>query len=200
MSTAVAFVYADTPSSRAKARNPALAPPNPSRHMDTERVAITYIGGPTALVECGGVRLLTDPTFDPAGGEYTSGPVTLRKLAGPAFPPEALGNFDYVLLSHDHHSDNLDHTGRALLTNAKAVITTEEGAQRLGGNSRGLKVWQGLDLQAPGGRELRVVATPARHGPAGSERGAVNGFVVFLADTPEQAMYVSGDTVWYEAV
>ena len=28
-----------------------------------------YIGGPTALLEFGGLRLLTDPTFDPAGGE-----------------------------------------------------------------------------------------------------------------------------------
>ena len=48
--------------------------------MNSTRLAITYIGGPTALVEFGGVRLLTDPTFDPAGGEYPSGAATLRKL------------------------------------------------------------------------------------------------------------------------
>jgi L-ascorbate metabolism protein UlaG (beta-lactamase superfamily) len=29
--------------------------------------SITYIGGPTALIEIGGMRLLTDPTFDPPG-------------------------------------------------------------------------------------------------------------------------------------
>jgi len=28
---------------------------------------LTYIGGPTALLEWGGLRLLSDPTFDPAG-------------------------------------------------------------------------------------------------------------------------------------
>lgn len=27
-------------------------------------VAITHIGGPTALIEVGGWRILTDPTFD----------------------------------------------------------------------------------------------------------------------------------------
>jgi hypothetical protein len=43
-----------------------------------------YIGAPTAVFEFGGVRLLTHPSFDPAGGESTSGLVTLRKLAGPA--------------------------------------------------------------------------------------------------------------------
>lgn len=31
---------------------------------------ITYLGGPTALIEWGGVNLLTDPTFDPAGTTY----------------------------------------------------------------------------------------------------------------------------------
>lgn len=33
---------------------------------------ITYVGGPTLLLEFGEFRLLTDPTFDPPGGEYTT--------------------------------------------------------------------------------------------------------------------------------
>jgi L-ascorbate metabolism protein UlaG (beta-lactamase superfamily) len=168
--------------------------------MVPDQFTITYIGGPTTLLKVGGVRLLTDPTFDPGGGEYTSGPVTLRKLRGPALGPEALGSFDYVLLSHDHHSDNLDRAGRALLANAKAVFTTAEGAQRLGGNSVGLKDWQSTDVPAPDGRLLRIVATPARHGPEGLSRGAVNGFIMFLTDSPQSAVYVSGDTVWYPGV
>ena len=28
-------------------------------------LALTLVGGPTLLVELGGLRLLTDPTFDP---------------------------------------------------------------------------------------------------------------------------------------
>lgn len=144
--------------------------------------------------------MLTDPTFDPGGGEYKSGPVTLRKIAGPALSPQSLGPFDYVLLSHDHHFDNLDHAGRDLLASAKLVLTTGEGAQRLGGNSLGLDDWQNTDVLTPDGRILRIVATPARHGPAGLDRGKVNGFVVFFQDTPDQTIYVSGDTVWYEGV
>jgi len=34
---------------------------------------VTYIGGPTALLEWGGLRLLTDPTFDAAGTVYPAG-------------------------------------------------------------------------------------------------------------------------------
>lgn len=151
-------------------------------------------------MEFGGVKLLTDPVFDPAGGEYVTGPVTLRKIAGPALSPEALGTFDYVLLSHDHHADNLDNAGRALLANAKSVLTTEEGSGRLEGNSLGLRAWQSIDLAAPEGRMLRVVATPARHGPADGDRGPVIGFVFYFLDAPEHAVYFSGDTVWYEGV
>ena len=169
-------------------------------HMERTRLEITYVGGPTCLLNFGGVRLLSDPTFDLAGGEYKSGSVTLRKLSGPALSPEALGGFDYVLLSHDHHFDNLDHAGRAILANAKTVLTTEEGAGRLGGNSLGLKDWQSTELRAPNGKVLRVVAAPARHGPAGLNRGAVNGFVLFFEDQPDRVLYVSGDTVWYEGV
>jgi L-ascorbate metabolism protein UlaG (beta-lactamase superfamily) len=168
--------------------------------MDPHQLTITYVGGPTALLEFGGLRWLTDPTFDPAGGEYPSGAATLRKLSGPALSPEALGGFDYVLLSHDHHFDNLDRSGRTMLANAQTVLTTEEGARRLGGNCFGMRDWQSTDLATPAGQTLRVVATPARHGPAGLSRGAVIGFVLFLADAPGHGIYISGDTVWYEGV
>jgi L-ascorbate metabolism protein UlaG (beta-lactamase superfamily) len=162
-------------------------------------VVITYIGGPTCLIEMGGLRFLTDPTFE-AGGEYTTGPVTLKKLRGPALSAEEVAPFDYVLLSHDHHFDNLDHEGRRILSQAKSVLTTDEGAKRLGGKRHGLKDWQGIDVQAHGCGVFRIVATPARHGPEGLDRGAVCGFVLFLTDSPEAALYISGDTVWYEGV
>jgi L-ascorbate metabolism protein UlaG (beta-lactamase superfamily) len=35
--------------------------------MRTFPVRLTHIGGPTALIEIGQLRLLTDPTFDWAG-------------------------------------------------------------------------------------------------------------------------------------
>ena len=36
-------------------------------------VRLTHIGGPTVLLEIGGWRLLTDPTFDAPGGRYRFG-------------------------------------------------------------------------------------------------------------------------------
>src|SRR3954454_11609828 len=96
---------------------------------------ITYIGGPTALIEIGPLRLLTDPTFDPAGTQYPTPAYTLLKSQPPAVPVEALGRIDAILLSHDHHADNLDHAGRAVLAAAGRVLTTIAGAARLGGGA-----------------------------------------------------------------
>src|SRR5258708_28383783 len=96
---------------------------------------MTLIGGPTALIEIDGFRLLTDPTFD-APGAYQLPHVKLEKLTGPALSANDVGDVDAVLLSHDQHSDNLDHSGKAYLGRAKRVLTTQAGAKRLGGQNR----------------------------------------------------------------
>ena len=59
------------------------------------------MGGPTAILEIGGLRLLTDPAFDPLG-EYLSGSgILLTKTRGPALRTDDVGSIDAVLLSHD---------------------------------------------------------------------------------------------------
>jgi L-ascorbate metabolism protein UlaG (beta-lactamase superfamily) len=156
-------------------------------------VRITAIGGPTALIEIGGLRILTDPTFSTAGPQ-ASGPVVLQKLAGPALSAADVLPIDVVLLSHDQHADNLDAAGRELLTQVPTVLTTTTAAERLGGDAvHGLLPWQHLDLPRPDGGTLTVVAVPAQHGPAGTEPffGPVIGFVLLGDDLP--TIYVSGD-------
>lgn len=167
--------------------------------MSEFRLRLTYIGGPTALIELGGLRLLTDPTFDPPS-EYPTPVYVLRKTLGPALTPEAIGAIDLVLLSHDHHFDNLDHAGRRLLGSAGQVLTTEAGVGRLGGNTVGLAPWQSLEVADREGRTLRITATPARHGPPNGDRGPVIGFMLAFTDRPERGGYISGDTVWYEGI
>lgn len=114
-------------------------------------VQITHIGGPTVLIEIGGWRLLTDPTFDPPGRKYNfEWGTSSVKLAGPSIAPEDLGGIDAVLLSHDQHDDNLDNRGREMLPSAGFVLTTVPGAKRLGGNARGLEPWATTRLEAAG--------------------------------------------------
>ncbi|OLT04538.1 hypothetical protein BJF90_22180 [Pseudonocardia sp. CNS-004] len=132
---------------------------------------VTHVGGPTVLIEFGGWRILTDPTFDPPGRRYVFGwGTSSRKLAGPAVGADALGSIDAVLLTHDHHGDNLDDAGRALLPSAGSVLTTVAGAGRLGGNAAGLAPWSSTRLLHPDRPSIEVTATPARHGPPFSGR------------------------------
>ncbi len=168
---------------------------------DTMRgVRATYIGGPTAMIEFAGLRFLTDPTFDPGGSEYTTPVYTLRKTQSPAVDAEKIGHIDAVLLSHDHHFDNFDRSGREVASRAGKIITTAAGAERLGGNAVGLKAWESTRLKTPDGRTVRVTATPARHGPPDGDRGPVIGFVLELEGEAHPAVYFSGDTVWYAGV
>jgi L-ascorbate metabolism protein UlaG (beta-lactamase superfamily) len=171
-----------------------------SKNQNEKDLTALYIGGPTALFELGDFRLLTDPTFDEPACEYNHGLVVLEKTAGPAVSSDSLGPVDVVLLSHDHHFDNLDHAGRRYLPHAKRVLTTTEGAARLAGNAIGLLPWESVDIPGKDGQVLRVTGAPAQHGPALLTRGAVTGFVANLADEPDRAIYFSGDTIWFDGV
>src|SRR6516165_1845217 len=107
--------------------------------MASLEINLTLIGGPTVLIECLGLRLLTDPTFDEPGS-YEAGGIMLEKRIGPAFSADNLGIVDAVLLSHDEHFDNLDRTVRQFLHRVRNTFTTQSGAKRLGAWATGLSV------------------------------------------------------------
>ena len=178
-------------------------PPGMGEGRNAIKVRVTHIGGPTVLIEVEGWRLLTDPTFDPAGGSYRFGWGTgSKKLTGPAIAAADLGRIDAVLLSHDHHDDNLDRAGRELLPGAGTVVTTVPGAKRLGGNARGLAAWESTRLEADGRPSIEVTATPCRHGPPLSHPivGEVVGFALAWEGQENGVLWISGDTVLYDGV
>ncbi len=142
----------------------------------------TLIGGPTLVFTYAGLRVITDPTFDPPG-EYGG----LTKLRGPALPVPRLGALDLALVSHDHHPDNLDGEGRAVLSQVPVVLTTSAGAARVPGTI-GLEPWTSITVGA-----ATVTVVPASHGPEGvaEDTGPVVGFVLEADGWP--TVYFSGD-------
>ena len=152
---------------------------------------VRYLGGPTAVLELGGLRLLTDPTLDPPG-DYRVGDRLLTKTQEPALRRAELGPIDAVLLSHDQHPDNLDNGGRAYLRSVPVVFSTAAARERLDDPVRALPPWEQTDVQGRGG-VIQVTGVPALHGPEGSESlvGEVTGFVLSGRDLP--TVYVSGD-------
>jgi L-ascorbate metabolism protein UlaG (beta-lactamase superfamily) len=164
---------------------------------------ITHIGGPTTLLSAAGWSLLVDPTFDPPGRRYAFALGTSSvKEVGPAVAVGDLPHIDAVLLSHEHHADNLDDSGRALLPSADVVVTTVSGGKTLGGGSRGLAAWDTTVLESPGRVPIEITATPCRHGPPLSHpiTGDVIGFALRWEGQENGVLWISGDTVLYPGV
>ena len=164
------------------------------------KVAIGLIGGSTVVIDYGGLRLVTDPTFDPPG---SFGPLT--KTEAPALSAAELGDADAVLLSHQDHADNFDTAGRRYAAQAARTITGAHAAQRLSANAVGLQPWQTTQLTRPTGKVVTVTAAPADHGPRDGTRDEWNninceviGFVITSDGLP--TLYVSGDNASIERV
>ena len=152
--------------------------------------SVRPLGGSTALIELGGLRLLTDPTLDPPPARPPNGPY---RTSTPALTAAELGPIDVALVSHDQHDDNLDVAGRAFLATVPLVLTTPAGAQRLG--ATGLAPFERV---AAG--PLTITAVPALHGPPGADAvlGPVTGF--WLAGDGLPSVYVSGDNASLDVV
>jgi L-ascorbate metabolism protein UlaG (beta-lactamase superfamily) len=151
--------------------------------------AVTYLGGPTALLEWAGLRIVTDPTFDAPQSYEDPDETTLVKTVGPAIAREALGAVDLVLLSHHGHKDNLDWEGLELIASGPLTLSTHLAASELwGGSVIGFDDWEQHRLGA-----ATITIVPALHGPPGSLPlvGPVVGFV--LEQPGEPTVYVSGD-------
>ncbi len=170
---------------------------------------LTFIGSATLLIELQRgddvLRLVTDPVFDRPGTSHrVSGleAFTYTHLTEPALSADSLPPLDAVLLSHDHHKDNLDRSGRALSASASRVLTTEPGARRLRDKgltrAEGLGPWQQTVLER-GALRVRVTATPARHAPFGVSwlAGPVIGFLLEWEGQRGGGVWISGDTLWF---
>ncbi len=164
-------------------------------------IFVTYVGGPTVLLEYAGLRMLTDPTFDPPGS-------VRRSRVDPAREDRRAGTFggcrhphvDAILLSHHEHPDNLDAAGRVLVGSGIPTLTTPyaAAAARPARCHRPGAVGTAI-LEAPEG-EITVTAVPGLHGPLGSEDdvGPVTGFVLEAPGWP--SVYVSGDNASLDLV
>jgi L-ascorbate metabolism protein UlaG (beta-lactamase superfamily) len=156
-------------------------------------VTVTYLGGPTVLLEYAGLTILTDPTFDDPRSYPDPGSTTLVKTHAPGLTVDALPPMHLILLSHHDHPDNLDDAGLALVRSGIPTLTTPHAAAALAlPQVRGLEPWE-----ATARRGFTVTAVPASHG-AGDIVGPVTGFVLEAPGAP--TVYVSGDNSELDAV
>jgi L-ascorbate metabolism protein UlaG (beta-lactamase superfamily) len=150
---------------------------------------VTYVGGPTAILDWAGLRIVTDPTFDAPQSYEDPEESTLVKTTGPGVARADLGQVDLVLLSHHGHKDNLDWEGLELIASGPLTLSHRFAASELwGGSVLGYDDWESHRIG-----DVTVTIVPALHGPPGSLwfGGPVVGFVLEKAGEP--TVYVSGD-------
>ena len=167
---------------------------------------LTYLGGPTYLIEIGHFRIISDPGFDPQGTWRNEGPGhVLTKVMAPPIPVDKIGPIDLVLLSHAQHLDNLDNEGRRLLAKVSMTLTTPaSAAMKLPGKQVvGLPTWESTEATNAVGERLKITAMPAVHTSNPALRdvvGEVTGFMLEWEGQKEGTFYISGDTVWIDEI
>ncbi|RED23293.1 L-ascorbate metabolism protein UlaG (beta-lactamase superfamily) [Flavobacterium cutihirudinis] len=170
------------------------------------KVTITHIDTACVLININGFKILTDPTLDKKDRffpQYVSSPLAFsKKYIDPAFSVKEIGDVDLVLLSHDHHSDNLDKKGRAFIKTVPLVLSTKDAEKRLKNpNTIGLEKWQEYNISTDKVKQLKITAIPAQH--TNIKRldkimGQVIGFTIEWEGQVGGCIYISGDTVFFD--
>lgn len=152
------------------------------------RLAVTWIGHATALVQLDGRFLLTDPNWSQVIGGFRG------RAVAPGVPLEKLPRIDAIVVSH-LHMDHLDPPTLERLDRHAALVVPREGLTYAGG--RGfreeveLEPWRSFAY-----RGLRITAVPVRHWGGRYAFDALwnasySGYVVERGDL---AVFFAGDT------
>lgn len=171
------------------------------------KIEITYIDTACVLLNINGFRVITDPALDKKTSvfpKWVGSPFIFSKKTMNPVANDLSNPIDVALVSHDHHGDNLDQSGKKLLQNVPLIVSTRGAEKRLKNLPvLGLKPWEVKYIETPLVKGLKVTAVPAQH--TNIKRllyavGHVIGFVVEWDDQQNGALYISGDTVLFEGI
>jgi L-ascorbate metabolism protein UlaG (beta-lactamase superfamily) len=167
-----------------------------ARPVSSTGLRITWLGHSTLLLECDGLRVLTDPVFGDRASPFSfAGPRRFHPV--PATIAE-LPPLDAILLSHDHY-DHLCQSSIRALAKLRVPIITSLGVgahlERLGvdpATITELDWWEQHTL--PGG-QLSFTAAPAQHfsGRGVGDRNATL-WSSWVIATERRRLFFSGDT------
>ncbi|MFN8580208.1 MAG: MBL fold metallo-hydrolase [Gemmatimonadaceae bacterium] len=158
--------------------------------------AATWVGHSTALLQMGGLNIITDPVFSQRASPFTAiGP---RRVMGPALELNAVPPLDLVLISHNHY-DHLDRASAEHL--ARAHDATWVAPLKLATTLRRWGVRDIVELDwwdTTTVRGVQITATPAKHFSGRSMRDRFAtlwcGYSLASQDT---RVYFAGDSAFH---
>jgi len=150
------------------------------------RLRVTYVGHATLLLEMAGVRILTDPNFDPRLARF------LPRVSPPGISLGALPHLDAILLTHAH-ADHLSFASLDALPRGVPLFAPPAVArwlERRGYPARPIAPDESVTLGA-----VEITAGAARHFGARYAvdrwRAAAN---MYLMTAGESTCFFAGDT------
>jgi L-ascorbate metabolism protein UlaG (beta-lactamase superfamily) len=173
-----------------------------------ERARLEWLGGPTVILQHGGVRILTDPMLGPRGPDAfvlpkhpSTGAENAHIARYTATPHPSLAGLDAVIVSHPH-ADHVDATAKATLAKGLPVVIPPTGAEgmRAAGftDVRPLDWGESTTIEA-NGTALRITAVAAHHAhdpTLDRTLGKGNGYVLsFEGLGGAYRVYWTGDAV-----
>ncbi|AOP33784.1 hypothetical protein A0128_07970 [Leptospira tipperaryensis] len=161
---------------------------------------VTWFGHSSTLVEIDGYKILTDPIWSDRSSPVTwAGP---KRWYAPPLSFEDLPKIDVVVISHDHY-DHLDYKTTLALNEKGVVFIVPLGVGKhlshwgiLESKIVELDWWESFSI-----RELKIVATPARHASGrillDKDEHLWAGYALIGA---KHRLYYSGDTGLFPAM
>jgi len=175
---------------------PAPASVNLPAVIPAGRVAATFIGHATYLLQFAGCTVLTDPVFGSRAGPF--GLLGPKRVRPPALRLGELPRVDVVLLSHNHY-DHLDLSSlRWLVQHRRPLIVAPLGLKAWL-ETRGVTNVVELDWWQShfAGAGVELICTPAQHW---SSRWPWDRCLTlwgsFWVKTPAGSVWFAGDTGW----
>ncbi|WP_437573379.1 MBL fold metallo-hydrolase [Sorangium sp. So ce887] len=169
---------------------------------------LQWRGGPTAILERDGLRLLTDPVLGPRGPaafvlpKHPSTGVENAPVARYTDPPaEPLGRLDVILLSHNH-ADHFDAVAKETLPKDVPFVLPPDAAEaaRAAGFTRLTPLdWDSETVIPTRAGRLRILAVPANHAhdaALDATLGKGNGYVLRWEGENPYSIYWTGDSVF----
>jgi N-acyl-phosphatidylethanolamine-hydrolysing phospholipase D len=174
---------------------PVAAPEIARLQSNRTEASVTWIGHATALVQCGGLNILTDPVFsDRASPVSFAGP---KRAQPPGVALDALPPIDVIVVSHNHY-DHLDVESVRKLSErsqGRTLVLVPLGLKALleARGVRNVAEMDWWDRRTVGNVEFNLV--PVQHwsarGLQDRNQTLWGGWAVFA---PDLRWYFSGDT------
>ncbi|HET8935184.1 MAG TPA: MBL fold metallo-hydrolase [Polyangiales bacterium] len=170
--------------------------------------SIQWLGGPTALLEFGQLRAITDPMLGARGPNAfvlpkhpSTGEPNAEIARYVALPKYSLDGLNAILISHTHN-DHVDARAKELLPKNIPLVVAAAGAESM--HAAGFSDVRGLDWGetttiSAGSTTLRVLAVAAHHAhepDLDREVGKGNGYILEWHDGDHSyRAYWTGDAV-----